>query len=269
MSLASRIIFVASMLACAVLCAWAAISFGGPATTPMWGLAGLCVVISVVVWFLKAPKELENVRVEGVLEPTFRLARFEPGARGEIWQLVLGNARVTLIRPDGTPATTFARKWAETAIALPGLVSGELLRVVREDWSPPDETHWLAEDIVRAAKSIRRPEDRDTDYYWFSPSNEVIEQIEDYKRQTIAELGVEAAVPLRIKARQCILSGLAALGVGIGIVAFRFTSAPVQAVAPANSGTRALAFAGVITLIGVWRIGRGIGFYGRAGQVVK
>jgi hypothetical protein len=107
--------------------------------------------------------------------------RSERGANGEIWQRVLGDARRTLIRPDGTRATTFARKWADTAIRLPGFVSGELLGIVTEAWSPPDDERWLAPDaLLQAAKSIRRTSDRDTPFYWFSPSTDLTRLIEDY-----------------------------------------------------------------------------------------
>ena len=264
MSLATRILFASSMLACAALCGWAAVSFGGPATTAMWGMAAVCSIVAVVVWMIKAPKELENVRVDGAREPTFRLRRSEPGVNREIWQLVLGNTQCKLIRPDGTPATTFDRKWAETAIMLPGFVSGEMLRIVKVDWLPPDEDRPLTHDLVQAAKSIRPSSARDADYYWFSPSKEVIQEIEDYKKRTFTELGSEATGPLLIKARQCILSGLAGLSAGIGLLVYRFMSTAGQAAAPANSGGKAIALAGVITLIGVWRIGQGIVHYTQA-----
>ena len=85
------------------------------------------------------PENLPHFRVETVREPTFRLVRSETAAKGEIWQLVLGNSQCTLIRPDRTRATSFARKWAEMTIRLPGFVKGELLGIVTEEWSPPDE----------------------------------------------------------------------------------------------------------------------------------
>jgi hypothetical protein len=267
MSLATRILFASSMLACAVLCGWAAVSFGGPATTPMWSLAGVCTLVAVVVWMIKAPRELENVRVEGAREPTFRLRRSEPGVKGEIWQLVLGNTQCTLIRPDGTAATTFDRKWAETAITLPGFVSGEMLRIVKEDWSPPDEERPITHDLAEAAKSLRHSSARAADYYWFSPSKEVNQEIEDYKKRSIAELGSEATGPLLIKARQCILSGLVGLAAGIALLVYRFMSTAGQAAAPGNSGGKAIAFAGVISLIGLWRIGQGIVHYSQARRI--
>jgi hypothetical protein len=276
MSLVSRILFAGSMLACAALCGWAAVSFGGPAVMPMSIIGGICVVIAVVVWMIKGAKELENVRVEGEREPTFRLKRSEPGFKEEIWQLVLGKTECKLMRPDGTPATTFARKWAETAIKLPGFVSGEMLRIVREDWSPPDAEHWLARDLTQAAKSlthaagdVRPHAHRYDEYYWFSPSKEVIEQIENYKKESVNELGIEAAAPLLIKARQCILTGLLGLAGGIGLFVYRFMTAEGLAAAPANSGTKAMAFAGVVSLIGVWRIGQGFLHYSHAGRIAR
>ena len=141
MSLPSRIIFATSMSLCAVLCIWAALAFGGPGATAMWVVAGVCILVSVVVMLLKSPrpKELANFRVERAREPTFRLLQAEKGGKDEIWQLVLGQTRCDLIRPDGTVATTFARKWAEMAIRLPGFVRGEHLGIVTEEWTPPDD----------------------------------------------------------------------------------------------------------------------------------
>ncbi len=261
MSLASRIIFVSCMMACAALCAWAAVSFGGPATTPMWIISGVCVLVAVVAWFIKAPAPttLDNVRVEGAREPTFRLVRTDKGAKGEIWQLVLGKTQCTLIRPDGTHATTFARKWADTAIKLPGFVAGKMLGIVTEEWTPPDEERWLTKDaLFQAAKSIRRASDRDVPCYWFSPSEEVTAEIEEYERRTLLELGPEAAGPLLIKARQCTLSGAIGLGVGIVILGIWLMQPSAQAGGPAKSGSKMLGLGAVISVIGLWRIGQGI-----------
>jgi hypothetical protein len=272
MSLASRIIFVSSMLAFAALCTWVALAYGGPAGPVMWGLSAACVGISVVVWLIKArpPKILENIRVEGAREPTFRLLGSDKGTKGKIWQLVLGNTQCTLIRPDGTRATTFARKWADTAIRLPGFVNGELLGIATEEWSPPDEERFITQDaLFNAAKSIRRTSDRDTPYYWFSPSKELIREIEEYRRRTVAELGAEAAGPLLIKARQSILSGLVGLAAGIGLLIFRFMSAAEPAAAPAKSGEKVLTLGAIISLIGLWRIGQGIVLHRQAGRIAQ
>jgi hypothetical protein len=271
MSLTTRILFASSMLACAALCGWAAVSFGGPGTTAMWGMTGVCTLVAVVVWMIKAkaPMELENVRVEGAREPTFRLIRSEPSVKGEIWQLVLGNTHCTLIRPDGAPATTFDRKWAGTAITLPGFISGEMRRIVKEDWSPPDEERPFTHDLAEAARSIRPSAAREADYYWFSPSKEVIQEIEDYKKRTFTELGSEATGPLLIKARQCIVSGLVGLAAGIALLGYRFMSTAGQAPAPGNSGSKAIAFAGVISVIGMWRIGQGIIHYTQVRRIVS
>jgi hypothetical protein len=271
MSLASRILFAGSMLACAALCCWAAVSFGGPAATLMWGLAGVCTLIAVVVWLIKPAKELENVRVEGAREPTFRLSRYGPGVKGEIWQLVLGKTQCRLIRPDGTPATAFDRKWAETAIRMPGFVSGDMLAIVKEDWSPPDEEHPFAHDLAQAARSIQHMSgharilsDHDEGFYWFSPSKELIQAIEEYKKLTFSALGSEASGPLLIKARQCVLSGLVGLAAGIALFVYRFMNGPAPAAIPGNRDARALAIAGMLTLFGVWRIGQGIVHYNKA-----
>ena len=86
MSLASRIIFAISALLCASLCAWAALTFGEPATTPMWVMTAICVLVAVVVMLIRGPRPetLPHFRVETAREPTFRLVRSETGAKGEI-----------------------------------------------------------------------------------------------------------------------------------------------------------------------------------------
>jgi len=271
-SLASRIIFVACMLPCAGLCAWAALAFGGPGETAMWVLAGLCVLVSVIVLLIKGPRQekVPNLRVEGAREPTFRLTRSEKGANGEIWQLVLGNSQCTLIRPDGTNGTTFARKWVEFAIRLPGFVSGNLLGIVTEDWSPPDDERRITRgELLRAAKSVRRIDDRDTPYYWFSAPKELIQVIEDYRRRTQVELGAEAAGPLLIKARRCVLSGALGLTAGIGVLIFGIVSVLGQSGEPANGPPRSIGLGAVISLVGLWRLGQGIALQRQAGRVSR
>ena len=268
MSLPSRIIFVTSALLCAALCTWAALTFGEPASTPMWCFTAGCVVVAVVVWFIKARvrQELENIRVEGAREPTYRLVRSEKGAKGEIWQLVLGNAQCTLIHPDGTHASSFARKWADTAIRLPGFVSGELLGIVTEAWSPPDDDRWLAPDALRqAAKNIRHASDRDTPFYWFSPSTELTRVIDDYRQRTVAELGPEATGPLLINARRCIVSGAIGLAVGIGMLVFGIVNLGGQGLGQAKGPTRVLGFGIVVSVIGLCRLGQGFALYRKAG----
>jgi hypothetical protein len=272
MSLAARIIFVTSMLLCAALCTWAALAFGGPGETAMWVLAGLCVVVSVVVLLIKGPgtERLQSSRVEGAREPTFRLVGSEMGAHGKTWQLVLGDSQCTLIRPDGTPATTFPRKWVEIAIRSPGFVSGSLLGIVTEDWSPPDnERRMTPGELLRAARSIRRQDDRDTPYYWFSAPEDLIHAIEDYRRRTLVELGAEAAGPLLIKARRCILSGVIGMTAGIGILLFGIASLMGQGGGAADRGARTVGLGVAISLIGLWRLGRGIALQRQAWRVSR
>jgi hypothetical protein len=268
MSVASRIIFVSAMLPCAGLCVWCALAFGGPGATAMWVLAALCVLVSVVVLLIKGPAQEnpQNFRVEGAREPTFRLS----GADGEIWQLVLGDSECTLIRPDSTHATTFARKWAEIAIRLPGFVSGSHLEIVTEDWSPPDDERWITQGgILRAAKSVRHRDDRDTPYYAFSAPKDLIREIEDYQRRTRLELGAEVVGPLLIKARRCILNGVVGLTAGIGILLFGILSLMGQDGGATDGQRRALALGGVISVIGLWRLSHGIALYRRAGRVLR
>ncbi len=272
MSLTSRIIFVTSMLLCAGLCAWAALAFGGPGVTVMWVLAALCVLVSVVVALIKSPgpEKLQNFRVEGAGEPTFRLVRVEEGTKGEIWQFVLGSSQCTLIRPDGIHATTFARKWAQIAIRLPGFVSGDLLGIVTEDWSPPADEGWITQgELLRAAKSIRSVNDRDTRYYWFSAPKDLIREIENYRRRTHAELGAEAAGPILIKARRYILSGAIGLTAGIVVLLFGIESFIRQDGGPTNRRTKTVALGIVISLIGLWRLAQGIGLQRQAGRVSR
>jgi len=272
MSLPSRIIFITSMLLCAGLCVWAALAFGGPAATTMWVLASLCGLVSAVVFLIKGPKleTLPHYRVEGARVPTFRLVRSEKGAKGEIWQLVLGDSQCELIRPDGTQATAFARKWAEMAIRLPGFVSGELLGIVTEDWSPPEYERAITPgDLLRAAKKIRHWDDRDTPYYWFAASKELIQEIEDYRGRTRALLGSEAAGPLRIKARRCILSGVIGLAAGTGLLLFGVVSLLGQDGREASSRAGPVGFGTVITLIALGRLAQGIALYRQAGQASR
>jgi hypothetical protein len=265
MSLASRIIFATSMSLCAVLCIWAALAFGGPGATAMWVVAGVCILVSVVAMLIKSPrsKALENFRVEGAREPTFRLIHAEKGGKDEIWQLVLGRTRCELIRPDGTVATTFARKWAEMAIRLPGFVRGEHLGIVTEDWTPPDDRSGITVgEVIHAAKNIRRWDDADAPYYWFSAPKELIREIEDYQRRTKTELGAaEAAGPIGIKARQVVLSGAVGLGVGLAVLPFGVMRFMEQDGQPGGGRVRLLALGAVISLIGLWRLGQGILLY--------
>ena len=152
---------------------------------------------------------------------------------------------------------------------MPGFVSGEMLRIVKEVWSPPDEVRPITHDLAQAARSIRPSSARDAEYYWFSPSKEVIQEIEDYKKRTFAELGSEATGPLLIKARQCILSGLVGLVAGIALLVCRFMSTAGQAAAPGNSGGKAIEFAGAISLNGIWRIGQGIVHHTQARRIAS
>jgi hypothetical protein len=270
MSLPTRIIFVSAMLACAALCAWAAVAFGGPGATVMWALTGGCILIAIVVWLIKArpPENLESIRVEGAPEPTFRLVRRDVGAAREIWQLVLGSSHCTLIRPDGTQATTFARKWADTAIRRPSFVSGELLGIVKEDWTPPDDTVGVTPgELFQAARTIRHVADRDIPCYWFSAPPDLLVEIDAYQRRTIVELGAEAAGPLRIKARRFVLSGGIGLVVGIGLLAYGAAALLGKGEAPADRRIRPIALGAVIALLGLWRLGQGFTVYRQAGRV--
>ena len=140
MSLPSKILFAAILLPCAALCVWAAIAFGGPLTKMMWIFAAIATAIVVGVWLIPAPRPGGDVpvRVAGMAEPTFNLVRNEPGAKGEVWRLVLGRDAFTLIRPDGIVATDLPRAWSVLAIQRPGFVRGELLGVATEDWAPPE-----------------------------------------------------------------------------------------------------------------------------------
>ncbi len=264
MSLPSRIMFVSAMLAVAALCVWVALSYGGPGTALMWGLTAACVGISIVVWFFKAPEpeRLASIRVEGAIEPTYRLMPAEKGAKGEIWQLVLGKTQCALMRPNGERATSFARKWADAAIRLLGFVNGEFLGVVTEDWAPPDSERFLTPDaLLKAGKSIRSWADRDTPYYWFVPSKELIQVIQDYKRHTLVELGAEAGDAVLVKARQFMLSGSVGLAAAMGLFIFNFAKASWQGQTPAILGSKPVALGGVIGAIGLWRLGQGVMLY--------
>jgi hypothetical protein len=270
MNLPTRILFASSALACAALCAWAAISFGGPATTTMWMISGGLVVVAIVIWLIKdrPPETLASIRVEGAREPTYRLERSEAGAKGEIWQLVLANSHCTLIRPDGAQSTSFARKWFDMAVHMPGFVSGEMLRIVKEDWTPPEDGSGItAGDLLHAARSIRRTADREADFYWFKAPNDLVTVIEEYRRRTFAELGAEVAGPLRIKARGILLTGGIGLVAGIALLAFGIMSAEARADAPATKRTRTIALGAVIAMIGLWRLGHGISVYRQSRQV--
>jgi hypothetical protein len=261
MSLTSKIIFVTSMLLCTALCIWVAVSFGGPGTTAMWCLAVSCIVVSAVVLLIKGPKQdsLPGFRVDGALEPTFRLARSELGAKNETWQLVLGSTQCTLIRPDRTNATSFARKWAPMAIRLPGFINGKYLGVVTEAWSPPrDDRAVNPGELMHAVKSIRSWDDRDTPYYWFAAPKELVGEIRGYFDRAADELGAEAAGPLQIKARRILLSGALGLAAGAAVLGFGIVAMAAPDRGDNDRRGRTIGLGVVLTLIGLWRLGQGI-----------
>ena len=102
-------------------------------------------------------------------------------------------------------------------------------------------------------------DDRDTKYYWFKVPNELIQVIEDYLGRTRVELGAEAAGPLLIKARRAILSGVAGLVAGIGLLIFGIMNLMGQDGGGATRGGRPVGLGAVILAIGLWRVGQGIG----------
>jgi hypothetical protein len=115
---------------------------------------------------------------------------------------------------------------------------------------------------------IRHTGDRDTSpCYWFSTTKDLIREIEDYQARTRSELGPQAAGPLRIKARQCILSGVLGLIAGIGLLIFGIVSFMGPGEGPPAQRLRPVMLGALISLIGLWRLGQGIVLNAQAQRV--
>ncbi len=264
MNLPSKILFAAALLPISALCVWVALAFGGPGTTVMWTLAAITFAVVVGIWLIPAPRPGGEVpvRVEGAAEPTFHLVRNEPGAKGEVWKLRLGRESFSLIRPDGTVATTQPRAWALLAIQRPGFVKGELLGVATEQWSPPDDKGWLSPgSLAQDARSIRKFDDRDgVMCYWFQAPRELVHEVGLYLDQTPSEVGSGIAAPLMIKARRGLRLGLIGLVIGVGITTFGISMTPQAPRRPGDQDprVRTIALGAIIAIVGFARIISGL-----------
>ncbi len=270
MNLPSKIIFAATLLPCSGLCVWAAIAFGGPGATMMWAFAAIAFLVVLGVWLIPSPRPGGDVpvRVDGAAEPTFHLIRDEPGAKGEVWKLRLGRESFSLLRPDGTVATTRPRAWAILAIQRPGFIKGALLGVAREEWSPPENEGWISTaNLAQDARSIRSFADRDgVPCYWFQSPRELAREVGLYVEKTPHEVGPGVAAPLRIKARRGIRLGLIGLVIGLAIAAFGIAMPRNPQPRPGAQDPRVRIIAlGVITsIIGSVRIVGGLRSRGEA-----
>jgi hypothetical protein len=270
MHLPSKIVFAATLLPCSGLCVWAAIAFGGPFTTMMWTFAAISFAMVVAVWLIPSPRPGGDVslRVVGAAEPTFRLVRDEPGARGEVWQLRLGSESFSLLRPDGRVATTWPRAWAILAIQRPGFIKGELLGFATEEWSPPeDERRSSLWNLAQDARSIAKATDQDgVPRYWFQAPKVLAREVGRYIEETPRVVGSRAAVPLLIKSRRGIRLGLIGMIIGLGIAAFGISMPKRAQIRPGdqNPRVRTIALGAIISVIGFARIVGGLRSKGEA-----
>jgi hypothetical protein len=228
---------------------------------PKWGLvfAAVCAAVGVAILLVKDPKryEVEALRVEGAREPTYRLTRVDKGAKGEIWQLVLGQTECTLVRPDGSGATHFARQWAPLAIQLPGFVEGADLLIVQESWSPPEDESWAsAGQLISDVRRVSQwGPDRNAPYYHFHGDKRLVPVIQEYVHQSSYVVGAGASQSFRIQGRRSLRGGAIGVAVGVPLVLY---GAWVAGSGPGNSFPRILGLGIVISLIGAGRIVNGI-----------